>query len=67
MSLPSCHTLKQNESQSRGGGGLTCTHNKRGCAILTRKVTPKNPGTYLKLRPKNLAAYPKLRPKNLGT
>ena len=37
-----------------GGGGVTSTHNKRGCAILTKKVTPKNPGTYLKLRPKNL-------------
>ena len=35
------------------GGGLTSTHNKSGCAILTRKVVPKNPGTYLKLRPKN--------------
>ena len=36
-----------------GGKGVTSTHNKRGCAILTKKVTPKNPGTYLKLRPKN--------------
>ena len=35
-----------------GGRGLTSTHNKRGCAILTRKVVPKNLGTYLKLRPK---------------
>ena len=34
-------------------GGLTSTHNKRGCAILTKKVVPKNPGNYLKLRPKN--------------
>ena len=33
--------------------GVTSTHNKWGCAILTKKVTPKNPGTYLKLRPKN--------------
>ena len=40
--------------QSRGGGGrVTSTHNKRGCAILTAKVASKNPGTYLKLRPKN--------------
>ena len=35
-----------------GGGGVTSTYNKQGCAILTRKVVPKNPGTYLKLRPK---------------
>ena len=34
-------------------GGLTSTHNKQGCAILTKKVVPKNPGNYLKLRPKN--------------
>ena len=33
-----------------GGGGVTSTHNKRGCTILTKKVAPKNPGTYLKLR-----------------
>ena len=39
------------------GGGVTSTHNKRGCAILTAKVAPKNPGTYLKLRPKNPGAY----------
>ena len=32
---------------------LTSTHNKRGCAILTKKVAPKSLGTYLKLRPKN--------------
>ena len=38
---------------SRGEGGVTFTQNKRGCAILTKKVVPKNPGTYLKLRPKN--------------
>ena len=25
-----------------GGGGVTSTHNKRGCAILTKKVAPKN-------------------------
>ena len=30
------------------GEGVTSTHNKRGCAILTIKVVPKNPGTYLK-------------------
>ena len=36
-----------------GGAGGTSTHNKRGCAILTRKVVLKNLGTYLKLRPKN--------------
>ena len=36
-----------------GGGGVTSTHNKRGCAILTKKVASKNPGAYLKLRPKN--------------
>ena len=36
-----------------GGGGVTSTHNKRGCAILTKKVAPKNPETYLKLSPKN--------------
>ena len=35
-----------------GGGWVTSTHNKRGCAILTRKVAPNNPGTYLELRPK---------------
>ena len=23
--------------------GVTSTHNKRGCAILTKKVAPKNP------------------------
>ena len=34
-------------------GGLTSTHNKRGSAILTKNVVPKNPGNYLKLRPKN--------------
>ena len=38
----------------RGGGGATSTNNKQGCAILTRKVVPKNLGTYLKLTPKNL-------------
>ena len=37
---------------ARGGGGSSI-NNKRGCAILTPKVVPKNPGTYLKLRPKN--------------
>ena len=42
-------------------------HNKRGCAILTTKVAPKNPGTYLKLRPKNPETYLKERPKNPGT
>ena len=36
-----------------GGWGITSAHNKRGCAILSKKVAPKNPGTYLKLRPKN--------------
>ena len=25
------------------GGGVTSTYNKRGCAILTKKVAPKNP------------------------
>ena len=35
-----------------GMGEGASTHNKRGCAILTRKVIPKNPGTHLKLRPK---------------
>ena len=45
----------------------TSTLNKRGCAILTKKVAPKNPGTYLKLRPKNPEPYLKLRPKNPGT
>ena len=35
------------------GGGVTSTHNEWGCAILTKKVAPQNPGTYLKLRPKN--------------
>ena len=50
-----------------GGGGVTSTHNKRGCAILTKEVAPKNPGTYLKLRPKNPGTYLKLRPKSLGT
>ena len=42
-----------------GGGGVAPTHNKWGCAILTKIVVPKNPGTYLKLRPKksgNLSA-----------
>ena len=24
-------------------GGITSTHNKQGCAILTKKVAPKNP------------------------
>ena len=28
---------------------------------LTKKVVPKNPGTYLKLRPKNPGTYPKFR------
>ena len=37
---------------ARGEGGIS-THNKWGCAILTRKVVPKNLETYLKLRPKN--------------
>ena len=50
-----------------GGGGVTSTHNKRGCAILTKKVAPRDPGTYLKLRPKNLKTYLKLRRKNPGT
>ena len=35
-----------------GGGPETSTHNKRGCAIFTRKVVAENPGTYLKLIPK---------------
>ena len=26
-----------------GGGGVTSTHNKPGCAIFTKKVAPKNP------------------------
>ena len=50
-------------SHRGGGGGVTSTPNTRGCAILTKQVTPKNPGTYLKLRPKNPGAYLKLRPK----
>ena len=50
-----------------GGRGVTSTHNKRVCAILTKKVAPKNPGTYLKLRSKNPGAYLRLRPKNPGT
>ena len=37
--------------------GVTSTHNKQGCAILTAKVAPKNPGTYQKLRLKNLETY----------
>ena len=39
-----------------GGGGelATSTHNKWGCAILTRIVVPKNLRTYLKLTFKNL-------------
>ena len=43
------------KSQVLGGGGrgLTSSHNKWGCAILIKKLIPKNPGTYLKLRPKN--------------
>ena len=49
------------------GEGVTSTHNKRGCAILTKKVAPKIPGTYLELRPKNPGTYLKLRPKNPGT
>ena len=49
------------------GGGVTSTHNKWGCAILTKKVAPRNPGTYLKLRPKSPKTYLKLRPKNPGT
>ena len=36
------------------GGRATTTHNKWGCAILTRKVVPRNLRTYLKLTPKNL-------------
>ena len=36
-----------------GGGGVTSIHNKRRCAILTKKVATKNLGTYLKLRQKN--------------
>ena len=43
------------------------SHNKQGCAILTKKVALKNPGTYLKLRPKNPGTYLRLRPKILGT
>ena len=35
----------------RGGQPLPIT--KRGCAILTRKLVPKNLGTYLKLAPKS--------------
>ena len=35
------------------GRRVTSSRNKWGCAILTKKVTPKNPGTCLKLRPKN--------------
>ena len=30
---------------AREGGGVASTHNKWGCAILTRKVGPKNLGT----------------------
>ena len=37
-------------------GGVISTHDQWGCAILTKKVAPKNPGTYLKLRPKNPGA-----------
>ena len=45
--------LRQGCNLSQMLGGLTSTHNKRGCAVLTKKVVPKNPGNYLKLRPKN--------------
>ena len=41
-------------TEPRGGGGVTSTHNKQGCAILTWKVEPKNPVTYVKLTPKIL-------------
>ena len=50
--------------KARGG---TSTHNKRGCAILTKKVAPKNPGTYLKLRLKNPGTHLNLRPKTPRT
>ena len=32
-----------------GGGRVTSTHNKWGCAILTAKIAPQNRGTYQKL------------------
>ena len=52
----------------RRGEGETSTHNKWGCAILTRKLVPKNLKTqYLTLTPKNLGTYLKLTPTNLGT
>ena len=47
-------SAEYSEVHARGEMEETSTHNKRGCAILTKKVVPKNPGTYLKLRPKNL-------------
>ena len=49
-----------------GGGGVTSTHNKRGCAIVTNKVAPKNPGTYLKLRPKNPGNLPEIETQKSG-
>ena len=63
---PKCHRILQTIWLPPGGGG-TSTHNKWGCAILTKKVVPKNLGTYLKLRPKTPGTYLKLRPKNPGT
>ena len=47
--------LRSNGNQALGlmPRGVTSTRNKRGCAILTKKVVPQNPGTYLKLRTKN--------------
>ena len=36
-----------------GGGPLPITNGGVPCAILTKKVVPKSPGSYLKLRPKN--------------
>ena len=55
------------ESKSRLPRGVTSIHNKRGCATLTSKTVPKNPGTYQTLRPKNPGTYPTLRPKSPGT
>ena len=50
-----CFILYQGARYPRGGGGggVTSTHNKRGCVILIRKVVPKSMGTYPKLRLKN--------------
>ena len=48
------------------GEGVTSTHNKRGCAILTKKVAPQNPGNLPKIETQKSGNLPKIETQKSG-